>query len=247
VLSNVVFLEEKPRLRKPILIEGLPGIGFVANIVALHLISELKAKRFCEVHSPSFQAFSLTARGGTFRYPINELYYCLVESTDRDLIILSGNSQAGDPRGQYDLCKQILDVCQGLGSELVLTIGGLRRDFVPSEPKVFCAASDKETLDAARSLGAGIMKGQIYGMAGLLVGLARLRKMRGLCVLSETSGLFADVAAARSALKFTCKFLGLSVDYSRLDQAVESNKRLLDSFAQWRPPERPSFRFPSPV
>jgi len=247
VFSDVVFLEERPRLRKPVLIEGLPGIGYVANIVALHLISELKAKKFCQIHSPSFQAFSLTSRGGDFRHPTNELYYCLVESMDRDVIILFGNSQAGDPRGQYDMCKRILDISQSLGSEFVLTIGGLRRDFIPSEPRVFCAASDKETLDAAKGLGAGVMRGQIYGVAGLLIGLARLRKMRGLCVLSETSGLFADVTAARSALKFTCKFLDLSVDYSRLDQAVESNKRLLDSFAQMRPSEKPGVRFPSPV
>lgn len=247
MFSNVVFLEKRPRLRKPVLIEGLPGIGFVANIVALHLISELKAKKLCQIHSPSFQAFSLTSRGGDIRHPINELHYCLTESTDRDLLILFGNSQASDPRGQYDLCKRILDVSQSLGSEFVLTIGGLRRDLVPSEPRVFCAASDKETLDTAKGLGADVMRGQIYGVAGLLIGLARLRKMRGLCVLSETSGLFADVAAARSALKFTSKLLGLSVDYSRLDQAVENNKRLLDSFAQWRPPERPRFRYPGPV
>jgi len=247
VFSDVVFLEERPHLRKPVLIEGLPGIGYVANIVALHLISELKAKKFCQIHSPSFQAFSLTSRGGDFRHPTNELYYCLVESMDKDLMILFGNTQAGDPRGQYDLCKRILDISQSLGSKFVLTIGGLRRDFMPSEPRVFCAASDKETLDAAKGLGAGVMRGQIYGVAGLLVGLARLRKMRGLCVLSETSGLFADVAAARSALKFMCKFLDLSVDYSRLDQAVESNKRLLDSFAQMRPSEKPGVRFPSPV
>jgi len=247
VFSNVVFLGERPHLRKPVLIEGLPGIGFVANIVALHLISELKAKKFCQIDSSSFQAFSLTSQGGSFRHPTNELYYSSVQSMDRDLIILFGNSQAGDPRGQYDLCKRILDVAQSLGSEFVLTIGGLRRESISSEPRVFCAASDKEILDTAKSLGAGVMRGQIYGVAGLLIGLARLRKIKGLCVLSETSGLFADVAAARSALKFTCNFLGLNIDHSRLDQAIEENKRLLDSFAKWRPPERPSFRFPSPV
>lgn len=247
MFSNVTFLAEKPRLRKPVLIEGLPGIGFVANIVALHLINELKAKKLCEIHSPSFQAFSLTSKEGDFRFPINELYYSSVESLDRDLLILFGNSQAGDPKGQYDLCKRILDISQGLGCDFILTVGGLRRDFVPSEPQVFCAASDKETLDVAKRLGAGVMRGQIYGVAGLLIGLARLRKVRGLCVLSETSGLYADVAAARSALRFSCKFLGLTVDHSRLDKAVENNKRLLESFAQWKPQEKPSLRSPGPV
>ena len=247
MFADMVFLAEKPGLRKPILVEGLPGIGFVANIVVLHLIGELKAKKFCEIHSPSFQAFSLTSRDGAFRCPINELYYCSPESMDRDLILLLGNSQAGDPKGQYDLCKRILDISQGLGCELVLTIGGLRRDVISSEPQVFCGASDTETLNAARALGARVMRGQIYGVAGLLIGLARLRKMKGLCVLSETSGLFADVAAARSALRFICKFLSLDVDYSRLDQAVENNKRMLDSFAEWRPTLKPGLPFPGPV
>lgn len=238
MFSNVTFLAEKPQLRKPILIEGLPGIGYVANIVALHLVGELKAKKFCEIHSPSFQAFSLTSREGTLQHPINELYYGSTESMDRDLIVLFGNSQADDTRGQYALCRQILDIVQGLGCELVVTIGGLKRDSVPSEPNVFCAASDLETLRIARDSGAGTMSGHIYGAAGLLIGLARLRKMKGLCVLSETSGAYADVTAARSALRFICKYLGANIDCSRLDQAVEANRRLLDSFSQPKPQMR---------
>lgn len=247
MFSDIVFLEERPRLRKPVLIEGLPGIGFVANIVALHLISELKAKKLCQIHSPSFQAFSLTSRGGEIRHPINELFYSKVESAERDLLILFGNSQASDPKGQYDLCKRVLDISQSLGCDFVLSVGGLRRDLVQSEPRVFCAATDKETIDLAKSLGADVMRGQIYGVAGILIGLAKLRRLRGLCVLSETSGLFADVAAARSALKFTSRLLGLEVDYTRLDQAVESNRRLLDSFLQMKPPEKPGLRYPGPV
>ena len=234
MFSNVTFLAEKPQLRRPILIEGLPGIGYVANIVALHLINELKARKFCEIHSPHFHAFSLTSQEGTIRYPINELYYAATESTDRDIIILFGNSQAGDTRGQYALCKQILDIAQGLGCESVLTIGGLRRDTTPPEPKVFCAASDPEMLKIATDLGADRMNGHIYGVAGLLIGLARLRKMKGLCALSETSGVYADVAAARSALRFMCRFLRINVDFSRLDQAVEANKRYVSSFSQPR-------------
>lgn len=241
MFSDAVFLTEKPQLRKPILIEGLPGVGFVANIVALHLISELNAKKFCEIRSPSFQAFSLTSRRGDFLYPINELYHCSMKSMDNDLLILFGNSQANDSRGQYDLCNRILDVTQSLGGEFVITIGGLRKDPVPTEPHVLCTATDKETLQLAKRFGAEVMHGHVYGAAGLLIALARLRKMRGLCVLSETSGLFADVAAARSALQFISRLLNMKIDYSRLDKAVENNRRLLNSFARPRSPERPSF------
>jgi len=240
-----VFFTDKPQLRQPVLIEGLPGIGYVANIVALHLISELKAKKFCEIYSPSFQAFSLISREGGIHYPINELYYGSPNSMEKDLIILFGNSQAGDPKGQYRLGNQILDIAQNLGCGFVLTIGGLRREMAPAESRVFCAATDAKTMRAAQGLGAQVMQGQIFGMAGLLLGLAKMRKMSGLCILSETSGLFADVAAARSALQFMCKFLGLNVDYSRLDQAVEANKRILDSFSESTPPAKR--RYPSTI
>ena len=64
-----------PRLKDPILIEGLPGIGFVANISALHLIKELNAKLFARIVSDSFQDISITADSGTARSPVNKLYY----------------------------------------------------------------------------------------------------------------------------------------------------------------------------
>ena len=45
-MTCIVKVYEKPKLENPVLLEGLPGIGFVANIAALHLIRELKAKLF---------------------------------------------------------------------------------------------------------------------------------------------------------------------------------------------------------
>lgn len=63
---------EKPRLNNPILIEGLPGIGFIANIATLHLIHELKAKRFAEIHCAAFQDLAVTTENGGTRSPVNE-------------------------------------------------------------------------------------------------------------------------------------------------------------------------------
>ena len=68
---------EKPVMTDPVLIEGLPGIGFVANIAALHLIQELKARLFAEIRSSSFQDFATTTESGEVRSPTNELYYHL--------------------------------------------------------------------------------------------------------------------------------------------------------------------------
>ena len=107
-----IEVTEKPTLNDPILIEGLPGIGFVANIAALHLINELKATRFAEIISASFQDFAVTTEDGGARSPINELYYVKREDGGRDLIIWYGNTQALTTVGQYELCGKVLDMAQ---------------------------------------------------------------------------------------------------------------------------------------
>ena len=100
-----IDISERPQLNDPILIEGLPGIGFVANIAALHLIKELKAKRFVQIFSSSFQDFAVTTGDGSALSPINELYYVKREDGGRDLIIWYGNTQALTTVGQYELCR----------------------------------------------------------------------------------------------------------------------------------------------
>jgi len=119
---------EKPKLHNAVLIEGLPGIGFVANIAALHMIRELKAKRFGEVHSSAFQDLAVTTRNGGAQCPMNELYYYKNEKGGRDLIIWYGDTQALTTSGQYELCGRILDLAQELDCPYVVTLGGFRQE-----------------------------------------------------------------------------------------------------------------------
>ncbi len=138
----VVQLYEKPTLDSPILVEGLPGIGFVANIAVLHLIQELKAKLFGEVRSSAFQDLAITADKGKIRSPTNELYYHKGRGLERDLVLLYGNTQALTTIGQYELCGRILDIANELGCSQILTLGGLKREGKVDVPEIYCAASD---------------------------------------------------------------------------------------------------------
>jgi len=225
-----VQIYEKPALTDPVLIEGLPGIGFVANIAALHLIQDLKAKLFAEIRSSFFQDLAITAENGKPHFPINELYYYKGRDGERDLIILYGNTQALTTVGQYELCGRILDVAEQLGCQYIMTLGGLKREERVEKPKLYCAASDRETLQDALGLGAKIIGGQIFGVAGLLVGLGKLRDMRGFCLLAETPGLYPDAVAAREVLKAVCGMLHLKVNLSRLNRAAEEINNILKSF-----------------
>lgn len=221
---------EKPALTNPVLIEGLPGIGFVANIATLHLIQELKAKLFAEIHSSFFQDITITAENGKSHFPINELYYHKGREGERDLIILYGNTQALTTVGQYELCGRILDVAEQLGCQYIMTLGGLKREEKVEKPELYCAASDRETLQDALGLGAKIIGGRIFGVAGLLIGLGRLRNMKGFCLLAETPGVYPDAVAAREVVKAVCKILHLKVNLSRLNTVAEATSNLLKSF-----------------
>jgi hypothetical protein len=221
---------EKPKLRNAVLIEGLPGIGFVANIAALHLIRELKAKRFGEIHSSAFQDLAVTTENGGAKCPMNELYYSRNQNGGRDLIIWYGNTQALTTSGQYELCGRILDIAQELDCQYAVTLGGFRQEEIKGSPQIYCAASDHETLNDVLSLGAKIMVGQIFGIAGLMVGLARLRGFKSFSLLVDTLGTYPDANATRVALTALGKFLDMNVDLSKLDTVAEETKRILESF-----------------
>jgi uncharacterized protein (TIGR00162 family) len=225
-----IEIYEKPKLNDPVLIEGLPGIGFVANITALHLISELKAKRFAEIISASFQDFAVTTETGGTRSPVNELYYYKRQDGGRDLIIWYGNTQALTTFGQYELVGKVLDLAQELGCRFVISIGGFKKDEVQTVPAIYSAATDQKTVKEALNLGTKIMVGHIFGIAGILIGLGKLRNLKGFALLVDTLGMYPDANATRYALTALGKYLNLNVDLSKLDVTVDQTKKALESF-----------------
>jgi len=221
---------EKPQLKDPILIEGLPGIGFVANISALHLIKELNAKLFAKIVSASFQDISIIDESGATRSPINELYYVKRKNCDHDLIIWYGNTQALTTFGQYELCGKVLNIVKELGCHFVISIGGFKKEEVKQVPAVYCAATDKEVMKTVLSLGTKTMVGHIFGLAGLLIGMGRLSDVKGFSILVETQGMYPDPKAARYALTVLNKYLNLTVGFEDIEQTADMTKKLLEDF-----------------
>ncbi len=225
-----VEIIESPKLNDPVLIEGLPGIGFIANIAALHLITELKAKKFAQIVSSSFQDFALLSESGFARSPSNELYYTKRADGGRDLIIWYGNTQALTTPGQYELTGSVLNIAQGLGCHSAISIGGFKKDEINGAPNLYSAASDESTLQEAIDLGAKVMLGHIFGIAGLTIGLSKLRNMKAFALLVDTVGMFPDANASRVVLSALNRYLNLPLDLSDVDAAAEKTKKELESF-----------------
>ena len=228
--ATVIYLE-KPDLKEPILIEGLPGVGNVGKLAAEHLIDEIKAKKFAEIYSSDFPPQVFVNPDGTIRLVKNELYYWKGEGKAKDLIILTGDYQGLSSKGQYLLAEAVLDIVEQFGTKMIFTLGGYGTGLEIEKPRVIGAATDKELVEELKKHGV-IFKGEegggIIGASGLLLGLGKLRNMKGICLMGETSGYIVDPNSAREVIKVLTEMLGIKISFEKLDEKAEEVKRITD-------------------
>ncbi|MFQ6084743.1 MAG: PAC2 family protein [Candidatus Bathyarchaeia archaeon] len=215
---TIIRTMEVPRLRSPVLIEGLPGMGFVANVATLHMIRQLKAKKFMEV-LPAQVGFTII--DGDLNVPMSQLHYSHRIGEGNDLILLYGNTQPLTVPDQYEHCNSILEIVRDLGCRSVFCLGGMRKRRSGGPSQVYCAATDTESLNKALAFGAKRVVGRIFGCTGIILGLAKLRGMSGICLLAETETPDRpDPEAAKSVMRILGAMLRLKLSITKLDSAV---------------------------
>ncbi|HDQ05893.1 MAG TPA: hypothetical protein ENN36_04110 [Candidatus Bathyarchaeota archaeon] len=190
----------EPQLKDPIFVEGLRGLGNVGMIAARHLIESTGAKVFAELYAPYFQDYVTVKKDGTCRPP-RYLFYA-AKTEKNHYVILTGDSHPSleDTLAHYDLCDEILDFAEKYGSRFVVTMGGV----VTTNPEndVYIAATSEKLAQKHVNNGAHIYgEGRIVGATGLLLGLAKRRGWRGICLLGATSGFGAERGVALSVYK----------------------------------------------
>jgi len=214
--------------KNPILIEGLPGMGMVGKIATRYLIKQMGAQRFAELYSPHFPYYVLVNKKGSVRLLRAEFFFWKNKSGQNDVLFLTGDSQAQTIEGQYEVTGSILDFVQKLGTKLVITIGGYRKE-AGETPQVIAVSTNPDLLKRALEAKAiaSSSGNPIVGTAGLLLGLARFKKIDSLCLLGETRGYLADPKAAKSVLEVLQKVVGFEVDLSGLDKQIEKSQELV--------------------
>ncbi len=236
---EINFLEQ-PKLRRPYLISGLPGIAYVGKLSVDHLIKELKAKVFAEIYSKFFPPYVLIEENGLVELLKNELYYWKNNVSERDLIFFTGNAQATTPEGQYLIADKVLDTVLELGCERVYSIAASLTGKTNKKARVFGAVTDLKLISEMKKHKVIMMeKGIIGGANGLMLGLAKTRNIPGLCLLGETQGFrtasgefLVDANAVRAVLQVLIKTLDINVDLSPLDEEVEYMKNTIKKIAE---------------
>jgi hypothetical protein len=222
---------DRPTLRTPVLIEGLPGVGNVGKLAADYLKEKLQAKPLATVFSKFFPPQVYVSEEGLIRLVSNDLSYRKGKSpSEPDILILGGDYQGISPEGQYELTERVLNFCHGLGTREVYTLAGFAQGHVIEKPRVLGAATSPALVESMKRFGVVFSRndpgGGLIGASGLFLGLGRLFGMEGVCLMGETSGYFVDPRSAEAVLKVLMKVLGIEVDFSDLEAKAKEIDRI---------------------
>lgn len=228
-MSNWKFhqIGKKPKLNKPIFIEGLPGIGNVGKVAIDFIIDELKSSKLYEITSYNFPHSVFVNEDNLVELPQIEIFYKKFNGSRPDLILMGGDVQPVDEISSYEFSDKILDLIQSYKSNELITLGGIGLASVPKKPQVYCTGNSKKILKKYKHKLVndklyGVV-GPIVGVSGLLLGLAKQRKMDAISFLAETYGhpMYLGIKGAREILNVLNNKLNLKLNTKKFDREIK--------------------------
>lgn len=259
-----VNFHKKPNLKNPYLICAWPGMGEVAFKAATYLVDKLKAEEFAEISPEGF--FYLTGnivREGILdvpQLPYNKFYYWKNpaaksggpakvlggKSEGRDLIIFISNAQP-DLAKAADYCQRIVYVAKTLKVKEIISFAAMPQATDHTQPsKVWFAATSKEAKVILAKYNFQLLsEGQISGMNGLFLGIAKKEGFQGFCLLGEIPLYTIQVEnpkASYAVLEALSRILNIKIDLNALiDESgvMESEINKLLDYLKLGPPVSP--------
>ena len=172
VVVEIVRWEDRPQLRRPVLIaafEGWNDAGDAASTAARYLAASWGARRFAALEPEDFYDFTTTrpqvrlVEGLTRQidWPTNEFTAAHVPGSSRDVVFLHGV----EPQLKWrTFCASILGVVSALGVEMGVTLGALLTDTPHTRPVRVSGTAG----DAALATRLGLQRSTYEGPTGIV-------------------------------------------------------------------------------
>ncbi|MFA4889057.1 MAG: PAC2 family protein [Candidatus Omnitrophota bacterium] len=240
-MEGVKFIK-RPRLKKPYLIVAWPGMGEVAFKAVSYLVDKLKAEEFAQIPAEDFfySTGSVVQEGILSEpgLPQNKFYFWKNKDGKNDLIIFLSNAQPDLAKAE-EYSRRIIDVGKTFHAETVVGLASMPQPIDHTqEPRVWYTATTLELKNELKKYHFNLLfEGQISGMNGLFLGIAKREGLKGICLLGEIPLYTIQIENPKgsyAALTGLAKILGIQLDYSGLLEQIhhmeaEINK-LLDYF-----------------
>ncbi|MBR9683901.1 hypothetical protein GOV03_05175 [Candidatus Woesearchaeota archaeon] len=231
------------KLKNPIFIEGLPGIGNVGKIAVDFLVEETKAKKLFSFYSHKFPHSVFVNEDNLVDMPKIEIYYKKFKDKDKkDLLFLTGDIQPIDEESCFSFCEEILKIIKQQGCSEVVTMGGIGLQKVPEKPRIYCTSNDEKLLKSYVKKGILVERdifgvvGPIVGVSGLLIGLGKRKDVKGVALLSETFGhpMYLGIKGAKELLKVLDDRFDLGIDLKKLSkEIIKLEQEMMKRTKEW--------------
>jgi hypothetical protein len=256
-----IRLYKRPKLDSPILIACWPGIGNVGIIAVDTLRRMLGAEELGEIEPwDFFYPRKVIIRDGELKaleFPINKFYF--KKTMRRDLLFFIGEEQPGDGgrvyaegTKAYRMANLVLDVALKFGCQRVYTSGAAVAPIHhTARSRVWAVPNSDVLIDEVRGYENTVLmsdiegrggQGNITGLNGLLLGVAKKRGLEAICVMGEIPIYVHGFPipypkGSKSVLEVLSAALGIEVDMQEIDGLVEQSERDIDSVYERLPSE----------
>jgi proteasome assembly chaperone (PAC2) family protein len=210
VEAGFFHLDYLPKLKNPIYIIGVSGVGNVGRVSARLLVEWSQAKLFSKFYSQYFPDQALIQNDGTCSLPKWEFYessFC-----HPNLIIAVGDSKISieEPEAYYNVLDEILSFGLKFKAKNLIVIDGvaaLSEDYIKD---IYVVSSSKNLVKKLIKFGGKVLRSsELPGSIGVLIGFANLKMLNGIGIIKPSKSLILDKEAADSIFKFLIKALNL--------------------------------------
>lgn len=237
-------VKKLPKLNNPIFIEGLPGIANVGKIAVDFMIDELKAQKLFSFFSYKFPHSVFVNEENLVDVPKLEIYYKKFNgnSKKRDILLLTGDIQPIDEESCYTFCDEIITLMKKFKCSEMITTGGIGLQHLPEKPKVYCTGNSQSLLKEYSKKGSKVSReifgvvGPIVGVSGVLLGLGKRRKMKGIALLAETFGhpMYLGIKGAKELIRVVEEKFSYGLSMKRLSkEIIEVEKEIMQKTKEW--------------
>jgi len=228
---------KKPRLKNPYLIVAWPGMGEVAFKAVAYLIDKLKAEEIAEI--PSKEFFYLTEsiiQKGIISLPAppySKLYYWKDKSGKNDLLMFLSDAQPDLAKAE-EYCMRLISLARSFKVKMVVSFAAMPQAIDHSQqPNVWFTATSQEVINNLKRYNMQLLtEGQISGLNGLFLGIARRQGLEGFCLLGEIPLYTIQIEnprASHAVLEVICKILNIQIDFSHLIEQAQAIEGQINS------------------
>jgi hypothetical protein len=199
-------------------------MGEVASRAVNYLVEKLPAEEFAEVSAEEF--FYLTGSSvkegvlSTPDFPSGKFYYWKNKSGKNDLIIFISNAQPDLSKAEA-YSKRIIHIARTFKVKTIVSFAAMPQPIDHTQPPgVWLTSTSAELNHNLKKYHLNILSdGQISGMNGLFLGLAKKEGFEGFCLLGEIPLYTIQVEnpkASYAVLEALAKIVGIRIDFSGL-------------------------------